>query len=86
MKFIGIKELSQHVSKYVDLKDWVVVTRNGRPKKVMIEVPEDELEDMILGRYFHLEEELQNAGRDLRAGRLPTLDELLHRGRKKKAA
>ncbi len=29
MEFIGIKELSQNTSTFINKKDWIVITKNG---------------------------------------------------------
>jgi len=86
MKFVGIKKLARHVSDYVNHRDWVIITKNGKPKKVLLGIDEEEIEDMILSRHFNLEKELKESVKDLRSGNLMTLDEILRQTRKKKAA
>ncbi len=77
MEFIGIKELSQNTSTFINNRDWVVITKNGKPVKVMIDINGEELEDLILAKHYQLEKELKKAERDAKKGKLKTLDQVL---------
>ena len=53
MHFVSIRELSRSPSKYVNMTsngEYVIVTRNGKPKAVLLLVDEDDIEDLILAR------------------------------------
>lgn len=69
MEFVGIKELSQKTSRYIGSPDWVVVTKNGKPVKLMIDIDEEDLEDIILAKHFKLDELAEQAKQDHRAGK-----------------
>ena len=86
MEYIGIKELSQQTSACVSRKDWIVVTKNGKPVKLMIDIDADDLEDFILAKHFRIENELRHATKDLQKGRLKTLQQMTDAGPKKRAA
>ena len=82
MDFIGIRDLSQRTSAYVRRKDWIVITKNGKPVKIMIDINAEDLEDFILAKHLQLEKELRNAARDANRGKLKTLAQILPRRRK----
>ncbi|GEM_PF-4342844 len=82
MEFIGVKELSQNTSALINQKDWVVITKNGKPVKLMLDINEEDLEDFILAKKLKIEEELEDAMEDLRKGKLKTLKQML--GKRKK--
>lgn len=77
MDFIGIKELSQKTSKYVSVKGSVVVTKNGHPVKLMMDINGDELEDYILAQHFDLESKVDAAKGEYRAGRTKSLRQMM---------
>ncbi len=84
MKYVGVKELSRHLSEYIGEEDWVVITKNGKPKKVMIDVNEESFEDLILAHHFDLDKEYGKALNELNSGKTTSLDDYL-RGRKVKS-
>ena len=83
MEFIGVKELAQNASKYVSDSEWVVVTKNGRPVKLMIDIDGDELEDWILAKKLGLETEAKQARKDQARGKTMALSAYL-KSRKKR--
>lgn len=85
MEFIGVKELSQKTSSFVRKRDWVVITKNGRPVKIMIDIDADDLEDLILAKHYHLEGGLKRAVQDAQKGSLKTLEQVLRHTRPKSA-
>ncbi len=83
MEFIGIKELSQRTSALVRKKDWVVITKNGKPVKLMMEIDADDLEDLILAKHYQLEKEFRRSVRDLQKGKLKDLTQILSETRRR---
>lgn len=77
MEFIGIKELSQHTSTFVNKKDWIVITKNGEPVKIMIDINAEDLEDLILAKHYRLEAELRQARKDSQNGKLKNLRQII---------
>lgn len=77
MEFVGIKELSQQASRVVNGKGWVVITKNGKPVKLMINITGEELEDLLLAKHFDLEAEAHQAIQDADLGKLKSLDEII---------
>ena len=77
MQFIGVKELSQNTSSLVGKRDWIVITKNGKPVKVMMDINEDDLEDLILAKHYQLERELKKSIREAKKGKLKTLSQLI---------
>lgn len=77
MDFIGIKELSQKTSRYISAKGPVVVTKNGHPVKLMMDIDGGDLEDYILAQHFDLESLADAAKREYRAGRTKSLRQLM---------
>ncbi len=84
MQFVGIKELSQNTSRLINKKDWIVITKNGKPRKVMIDIDEDDLEDLILAKHYQLEKDLKKAAQDAQSGKLKTLDQVMAQSRRKR--
>jgi antitoxin (DNA-binding transcriptional repressor) of toxin-antitoxin stability system len=83
MEFVGVKELAQNTSKYVSDHDWVIVTKNGRPVKLMIDINGEELEDWILAKKLGLENQAKKAKSDWVQGKTTSLRNYL-RDRKKR--
>lgn len=85
MEFVGVKEMSQRTSALINRKDWIVITKNGKPVKILMDIDADDLEDMILAKHCRLEQELKRAVRDAKRGGLKTLSQALHAPRRKAA-
>jgi len=85
MKYVGVKELSRHLSEYLSEKEWVIITKNGKPAKVIIDVDEESLEDLILAHHLDLDKEYGKALSELDSEKTTSLDDYL-RGRKVKAS
>lgn len=77
MNFIGIKELSQRTSKYVSKKGAVVVTKNGKPVKLLMDIDGEDLEDYLLAQHFDLESLALSARKEYVAGRTKSLRQML---------
>ena len=72
MQFVNIRELSRATSKYVKLaneKDEVIVTRNGHPYAILQKIDDTELEDFILAKHLHLNNEFQAAKKEHQKGK-----------------
>ena len=61
MKFATVRELSQNPSRFVDLREAVVITKHGKPVRAMISMDEEELEDFILAQRLDLDQEIDKA-------------------------
>ena len=76
MKFASVREISQHPSRFVDLKEPVIITKRGKPLRAMISMDEEELEDFILAQHLGLEDEIEKAlrfsacGKNIPSGKL----------------
>lgn len=68
MKFASVRELSQQPSRFVDLKEPVIITKHGKPVRALISMDEEELEDFILAQKLGLEREIDKALERSRAG------------------
>ncbi|MDO8520298.1 MAG: hypothetical protein Q7T11_09090 [Deltaproteobacteria bacterium] len=69
MKFASVREISQHPSRFVDMKEPVIITKRGKPLRAMISMDEEELEDFILAQHLGLEGEIEKALRSSSAGK-----------------
>ena len=82
MRFVSIRELSRSPSRYVDMAaagECVVITRNGKPRAVLAEMSEAEIEDFILARHLDLESEFRRARKEHARGQTASAEELLAR-------
>ena len=79
MEYVGIKELSQKTSKYIDSDDWIVVTKNGKPIKLLMAIDSDDLEDLILARHFDLDTLAPRAQREKATGKTTSLRAYLNK-------
>ena len=76
MRFASVREVSHNASKFVDLKEPVIITKHGKPMRAMISMNEEELEDFILAQHLNLEREIEKAirlssqGKNIPSGRL----------------
>lgn len=61
MKFTSVRELSQNPSRFVDLKEPIIITRHGKPVRAMISMDEDDLEDFILAQRLGLDRDAEKA-------------------------
>lgn len=69
MKFASVREISQHPSRFVGLKEPVIITKRGKPLRAMISMDEGELEDFILVQHLGLEGEIEKALRFSSSGK-----------------
>lgn len=69
MRFASVRELSQHPSRYLDLKEPVIITKHGRPIRAMVPMGEEDLEDFILAQHLDLEGAAEEALRSSRQGK-----------------
>ncbi|MBI2335254.1 MAG: hypothetical protein HYU97_00610 [Deltaproteobacteria bacterium] len=79
MEFVGIKELSQNTSKYVNIHDWVIVTKNGKPVKLILDIEGEELEDLILAKHFDLETLAEKTKKEYHKEKTSTFETYLQR-------
>ncbi|MBF0492443.1 MAG: hypothetical protein HQM15_06650 [Deltaproteobacteria bacterium] len=61
MKFASVKDFSQSPSKFFQLKDTVILTKNGKPIRAIVSMSEEELEDFILAQHLNLEQDAKKA-------------------------
>ncbi len=61
MRFASVRDLSQRPSKYLDLKEPVIITKHGRPVRALVSMNEEDLEDFILAQHLNLEKEVEKA-------------------------
>ncbi len=69
MKFASVRELSLNPSRWIDLKEPIIITRRGKPVRAMVSMDEEELEDFILAQHFGLEKESQKALQNRQKGK-----------------
>lgn len=81
MEFVGIKELSKNLSEFINDEDWVVITRNGKPVKIMFDIDNDDLEDIILAKNLDLDGEAIRARREHETGKAVGLRQYLKQRR-----
>ena len=83
MKFATIRELNSGTSqvlKDAEQNDGVVITKFGKPRYLLVEIDEDELEDFILAKHYNLETAFEKARKELTSGKTKSLNALLHGG------
>jgi antitoxin (DNA-binding transcriptional repressor) of toxin-antitoxin stability system len=82
MRFVSIKELSRSPSRYVNMAtegECVIITRNGKPRALLAEMHEEDIEDFILARHLDLEGEFRRAQEEHAQGKTASAEELLAR-------
>lgn len=84
MEFVGVKELSKNLSEFINEEDWVVITKNGKPIKLMFDIDGDDLEDIILAKHLDLDSEAVKAKREHESGKTVSLNQYLKRRRSRK--
>ena len=80
MQFINIRELSRSPSKYIKMAnedDDVVITKNGHPYALLSKIDDEELQDFILAKHFHLEQEFETAKKEHQSGETLNAKDLL---------
>lgn len=80
MQFINIRELSRSPSKYVkeaNENDDVVITRNGHPVAILTKIDEENLEDYIIAKHYHVEKDFAGAVQEHESGTTTTARDLL---------
>ncbi|MCH7760168.1 type II toxin-antitoxin system Phd/YefM family antitoxin [candidate division TA06 bacterium] len=83
MKFATIRELSSGTSqvlKEVESEDAVIITKFGKPRYILLEINEDEIEDFILAKHYNLEKEFERARGELKRGKTKSRKVLLIKG------
>jgi antitoxin (DNA-binding transcriptional repressor) of toxin-antitoxin stability system len=86
MKFATVRELSSgtsHILREVDGGEAVIVTKFGKPKYLLIEITEDGIEDYILAKHYHLEDEFDKGVEELKTGKTKSLRALLPKAKKR---
>ena len=84
MEFVGIKELSKNLSSFINEEDWVVITKNGKPIKIMFDIDNEDLEDIILAKHLDLDSEAVVAKREHKEGKTVSLNQYLKRRRSRR--
>ena len=84
MEFVGVKELSKKLSEFINEEDWVVITKNGKPIKLMFDIDGEDLEDIILAKNLDLDSEAVKAKREHESGKTVSLNQYLKRRRSRK--
>jgi hypothetical protein len=84
MEFVGVKELSKKLSEFINEEDWVVITKNGKPIKIMFDIDGDDLEDIILAKHLDLDSEAVRAKQEHESGKTLSLNQYLKRRRLQK--
>lgn len=82
MKFASIRELSSETSqvlKKVEGEEAVIITKFGKPRYLLVETDEDEIEDFILAKHYNLEGEFERARVALKQGKTKSRSALLHK-------
>ena len=85
MKFATIRELSSGTSqllKEVENEEAVIITKFGKPRFILMEIREDEIEDFILAKHYNLERDFEKALDELNRGKTKNLSHLLRKGSK----
>ena len=83
MKFATVRELSSGTSqllKEAEQNEAVIITKFGKPRYLLIEISENEIEDFILAKHYNLERGFEKAKKELKAGKTKTRTALLHNG------
>lgn len=83
MKFATVRELSSGTSqllKKIEKNDAVIITKFGKPRYLLVEITEDEIEDFILAKHYGLEKDFENAREELRKGKTSSRAALLGKG------
>lgn len=84
MEFVGVKELSKNLSEFINEEDWVVITKNGKPIKIMFDIDGEDLEDIILAKHLDLDSEAGRAKQEHESGKTVSLNQYLKRRRSRK--
>ena len=82
MHFVSIKDLSRSPSRYVDMAaegECVIITRNGKPRAVLAEMSEEDIEDFILARHLEMDKAFSQARKEHARGRTVSAEDLLAR-------
>lgn len=80
MKFVSVREFSRSPSRFISESasgEDIVITKNGHPVVVVSELSENDIEDFVLAKHFHLEREFQRALAESQRGETVELDELV---------
>lgn len=87
MRFANVKELQKDASgiiSSVEHGEDVIITKHGKPTAVIYPLNEDTIEDYLLQHSPKIRAKIEEGLRDIKAGRVTPLDELL-KTRKKRA-
>ncbi len=83
MKFATIRELSSGTSqllKELEGEKAIIITKFGKPRYLLIEIHEDEIENFILAKHYNLEGEFEKAQEELKGGKTKSRTALLSKG------
>jgi len=81
MKFAAIRDLQIKASNVVKKAQYepVVITVHGKPKAVLTQISEDELEDFLFENSPRLRKRIEEGLKDIKAGRIISHDSLKRR-------
>lgn len=77
MRFATVRELNQHTSQLLKDEEDIIVTRNGKPVRLMIRIDEDDLEDYLLFHHPEVQEHIRQSVENLAQGRVQRIDDLI---------
>lgn len=89
MKFANIKELQRDTSGIIALVEKgedVIITKRGKPAAVIYPLTEDEIEDYLLEHSPTIRKKIEEGLRDIKAGRVTPLKDLLTARKTKRRA
>jgi len=79
MKFASLADVKSHFSDFINFcmteKEFVVVTKHGKPAVVMMAVNEEELERLMLARSEKFRQLAEEAEKEYRAGNSITAED-----------
>lgn len=80
MKIIGVRELKNNLSRYLDDigdEGGVIVTNHGNTCAALIPLSDEDLEDFVLAHSPRIQRALRRGQREIASGKTVTLEELL---------
>ena len=58
----------------------MIITKFGKPRYLLVEIDEDEMEDFILAKHYNLEREFERAREELKKEKTKSLTALVGKG------
>ncbi|MBI4279010.1 MAG: type II toxin-antitoxin system prevent-host-death family antitoxin [Armatimonadetes bacterium] len=74
---VELKNRTNRLLRYAMAGEAIIITNRGRPAAALIPLSEDDLEDFILEHSPRIRRRISQAERDIRAGRLTPLEDIL---------